>query len=177
MSRTVIRSPSCFLSLRHDRRFRLPPAERAGSVGHIDVIPQLFSRAIIPPAVVAELSHENTPPVVRAWLASKPTWLEVRTPSRIDPTLVFDDPGEVEAISLALEIKADLLLADDKKARRAARERGIATTAAIGVLELAAARDLLTLPDALRKVRATDFLVSDDILNAALVRDTARRRR
>lgn len=101
----------------------------------------------------------------------------MRTPSRIDPTLVFDDPGEVEAISLALEIKADLLLADDKKARRAARERGIATTAAIGVLELAAARDLLTLPDALRKVRATDFLVSDDILNAALVRDTARRRR
>jgi len=146
-------------------------------IGHIDVLPQLFGRVLIPPAVVAELCHENTPQVVRAWLTSRPPWLEVRAPSRIDLTLGFDDPGEVEAISLAIEMRADLLLADDKKARRAAQERGLTITGAIGVLELAAVRELLSLPDAFTRIRTTDFSVSDGILQAALARHTGRQHR
>jgi len=145
-------------------------------IGHIDVLPQLFGRVLIPPAVAAELSHPRTPEIVRVWLAARPAWLEIKAPQRIDPTLGFDDPGETEAISLALEIRADLLLADDKKARRVARERGLATTGAVGVLELAAVRGHLDLRQALEKLRATDFNVSDTVLDAALARDAARQR-
>ena len=111
--------------------------------------------------------------MVRDWLAARPDWLEIKAPQTIDPTLGIDDAGETEAISLALEIKADLLLADDKKARRVARERGLVTT---GALELAGARRLIELAEAFRKLRATDFNISQDILDAALGRDAARRR-
>lgn len=145
-------------------------------IEHVELLPQLFGRVLIPPAVAAELSHLRTPEVVRVWLAGRPDWLGVQAPLRIDPTLGFDDPGESEAISLALEIKAELLLADDKKARRAAKQRGIATTGVIGILELAAAREFVKLGEAFGKLRETDFNISQDILDAALARDAARQR-
>ncbi|RJP37983.1 MAG: DUF3368 domain-containing protein [Phycisphaerales bacterium] len=144
-------------------------------IGHIDVLPQLFGGVLIPPAVASELSHGNTPREVKTWLAAAPPWLEVRAPAQIHPTLDIDDPCEVEAISLAMETKADLLLADDKKARKAAKERGIATTGAVGVLELAAARNLLDLSSALARLRGTNFSVSEHILDAALTRDARRK--
>ncbi len=72
-------------------------------IGHVDVLPTLFGAVFVPPAVVAELSHPSTPDVIRNWFASKPPWLQVKAPVRIDPTLDFDDTGEREAISLALK--------------------------------------------------------------------------
>jgi predicted nucleic acid-binding protein len=90
--------------------------------------------------------------------------------------LGIDDRGDAEAISLALETKADLLLADDKKARRAAKQRGLVTTGAVGVLELAAKHGLLELSAAFAGLRATNFGISQSILDAALARDGDRKR-
>jgi predicted nucleic acid-binding protein len=145
-------------------------------IGQVDVLHPLFGIVVIPPAVAAELSHAGTPGVVRNWVAARPAWLEIRAPSRIDATLQIDDAGEVEAISLALELKADFLLADDRKARRVARERGVTVTGAVGVLELASARGLLDLQEAFGRLRTTDFKVSDRILREALDRDAVRKR-
>ncbi|CAG0971182.1 hypothetical protein PHYC_01257 [Phycisphaerales bacterium] len=144
-------------------------------IGLIGVLPDLFGEVFVPPAVAGELSHAATPVPVREWLAGNPTWLRIKAPARIDPTIEFDDPGEREAISLAMELHADFLLADDRKARRAAVERGLAVTGAIGVLETAAARNLLDLSDAFRRLRATDFLVAPSILEEAIRRDAARK--
>jgi predicted nucleic acid-binding protein len=146
----------------------------------IDVLPALFQSVIIPPAVDSELSHPSTPEVVRAWLSARPSWLSMKVPAQLDPTLDFDDPGEREAISLALELHADFLLADDRKARKAAQARGLSVTGAVGVLavgvlELASARGLLTLSEAFTRLRATDFSIADSILDEVLRRDTARR--
>lgn len=102
-------------------------------------------------------------------------WLQLKSPSHIDLTLDFDDPGEREAISLALELKADRLLADDKRARRAALARGLAVTGALGVLELAAARNLLDLRQALGRLTTTDFLIAPELIEDALRRDAARK--
>lgn len=144
-------------------------------IGHVEVLRELFGTVIIPPAVAAELTHSATPKVVRDWVAAGPDWLTIRAPKQIDPSLEIADLGEVEAISLALEIKADYLLADDRKARRIARARGLPLTGAVGVLELAAARSMLALGDAIDRLRATDFKVSKRILDDALARDAARR--
>lgn len=144
-------------------------------IGHVEVLRTLFGTVIIPPAVVSELSHAGTPKIVRHWMAARPDWLEVRAPSRIDSTLELDDPGEVEAISLALELNADFLLADDRKARRAATARGIPITGAVGVLELASARGLLNLGEAFERLRATDFKIAERILADALKRDAERK--
>ena len=42
-----------------------------------DILPNLYRRVLIPPAVKAELAHANTPAIVRAWISQPPQWLEV----------------------------------------------------------------------------------------------------
>src|SRR5712675_1408653 len=81
-------------------------------IGSVDILPVLFERIVIPPAVVGELQHQNTPAVVRTWVATAPVWLDVRAPTDIDPALTLG-AGEVEAIALAIELGAVPLLVDD----------------------------------------------------------------
>jgi hypothetical protein len=68
------------------------------------LLPALYGRVLIPPAVADELSHENTPEVVRAWLAAQPSWLEIRQPTRTLEPEVDLDRGERDAIALAEEL-------------------------------------------------------------------------
>lgn len=41
-------------------------------IGHIDILPRLFDRVLIPGTVAKELSHKRTPPEVLAWIQSGP---------------------------------------------------------------------------------------------------------
>jgi predicted nucleic acid-binding protein len=77
------------------------------------LLPALYGRVLIPPAVAEELNHESTPEVVREWLASRPSWLEIRRPDHSLGPEVDLDWGEREAIALVEEVSADLLLVDD----------------------------------------------------------------
>ncbi|MDI9446946.1 MAG: hypothetical protein QM844_22575 [Planctomycetota bacterium] len=86
--------------------------------GAIDILPRLFETVVVPAAVLAELEHEDTPAAVRRWAGALPSWVEVRTP-RCPSAATKLDWGEREAIFLALEVKADLVLIDDRAARRA----------------------------------------------------------
>jgi hypothetical protein len=67
-----------------------------------ELLTTLYQRVLVPGAVLGELMHVRTPAKVRAWLRSRPEWLEVRevAPSS-DPALARLDPGEREAIQLA----------------------------------------------------------------------------
>lgn len=143
-------------------------------IGHVDVLPQLFGEVVIPPAVLDELSRQNTPTAVRVWLASRPAWLLVRAPSKPGPRFARGR-GEREAISLARELKADLLLIDDLKGRLIASRIGVTTTGTVGVLEAAAAANLLSLPEAIERLRQTDFRITEEILDGALERDRQRK--
>lgn len=80
-------------------------------IHQVDLLPQLFDRILIPPAVFQELQHQETPDVVRRWIADPPSWLQVRAAcSVLDPASGFLDAGEREAIALAEELQADQLL-------------------------------------------------------------------
>ena len=46
-------------------------------IGHIDVLPVLFQKVILPAMVRDELLE--APPVVREWAVASPSWIEVRT--------------------------------------------------------------------------------------------------
>ena len=104
-----------------------------------DLLPRLFDRILIPPAVFDELQQQGTPDLVRRWLVTAPSWLQVhalRSPP--DPALDYLDAGEREAIALAEEVQADQLLLDDADARREATRRSLPFIGTLGVLREAA---------------------------------------
>lgn len=140
----------------------------------IDILRALFGRIVLPTAVAQELSRPGTPEIVRAWIAGAPPWIAIRSPSSV----LADAPrnrGEREAISLAVELHADLLLADDKGARAAARTQGLRVVGTIGVLELGAARGLVDLAGAFERLRALgDFRSREELFREALARHRAR---
>jgi predicted nucleic acid-binding protein len=53
------------------------------------------------------------------------------------------DPGESAAIVLALEVGADLILADERKGRRKAAEMGLEVVGLLGVINEAKRRGLI----------------------------------
>jgi predicted nucleic acid-binding protein len=144
-------------------------------IGHVAVLPVLFGEVIVPPQVLAELNQPKRPQAVRHFAASRPAWLLERVPTAIQPIPALH-AGEVAAISLAQELKADLLLIDEVRGRRAAAERQIPFTGTIGVLELAADRGLLDLQDAFARVKKTDFWISHELLDERLKLRLAGRR-
>lgn len=108
------------------------------------VLPSLYKQILVPSAVLAELGHPDAPAVVSSWLARLPKWIEVRQPSSSpDASLAILDPGEREAIQLAQEHRARLLLIDERRGRLEARRRGLATTGTLGVLLAAGQRGLI----------------------------------
>jgi predicted nucleic acid-binding protein len=101
------------------------------------------SAIIVPSAVLTELAHPDTPTAISSWLLHLPVWIEVlRTASQPDPSLALLDPGEREAIQLAQEHHAALLLIDERRGRQEAHRRGLATTGTLGVLLAAHQRGL-----------------------------------
>lgn len=138
------------------------------------VLPALFCRVLVPPAVLAELSHPASPPTILSWVHSLPSWIEVRSPARLDTRLQLG-PGETEALSLALELQADVVLVDERKGFIAASNLGLFATGTIGVLEAAAERDLIKLNDAIDALRNTSFRATEQLLDEALARDARRR--
>lgn len=100
-------------------------------IGYVDVLPPLFGEVYVAPRVVGELMHAEAPSAVRAWIMAPPVWLHCRAPSTLLDAAARG-AGEREAISLAVELKAALLLIDDRKARQDARRFGVPIT---GTLE------------------------------------------
>ncbi|MFA6044338.1 MAG: DUF3368 domain-containing protein [Phycisphaerales bacterium] len=141
-------------------------------IGHADVLPQLFGRVLTVPAVVAELSHPGSPQIVRQWVSAKPAWLEVRPPSSLEPSLRLGR-GETEAISLAHEIHADVVLIDERKGTQAAEGLGLVVTGTLGVLQLADEKGVLKLAEAIAELRLTTFRCTDSVVER-LLRDADR---
>lgn len=144
------------------------------NIGHVDVLPTLFGQVVIPPEVSAELHQPNRPQIVRDFLAVQPAWLRERMPVAIEPIPALH-AGELAAISLARELKADLLLIDEVRGRKAAADRHIPYTGTIGVLELAADKGLLDLQAAFERIKLTDFWISHELLDERLKLHLARR--
>ena len=148
-------SPLCYLAL----------------IAQVDVLPALFGEVIIPEAVSIELKDQGAPQAVRQWLASPTPWLKIMSASpKSDPILRRLHRAEQEAILLGEELTADLLLLDEKAARRAAVERGLNVTGLVGILDRAATVGLIELPSVLARLSQTNFRVAPRILKKVLDR-------
>jgi predicted nucleic acid-binding protein len=137
-------------------------------IGHVEILPRLYGSVIIPPEVAAELASRKRPAEVRAFAAAPPTWLAVRSPLTMEH-IEGIDPGECAAISLARELKADLLLIDESRGREAAIVRHIPTARTAAMLLNAANSGVLPdLKGAFDKLKATNFRVPPKVLDELL---------
>lgn len=106
--------------------------------GRLDLAEALFSTLQVPPGVWEELAayHQEIPGFVQ------------RTDTGGHPALAsgLDElgRGEAEAIALALQSSADLLLTDDQEAARAARQRGLKVIGTVGLILLAKRKGMIS---------------------------------
>jgi predicted nucleic acid-binding protein len=141
-------------------------------IGCESVLSSLYQRVLIPPSVLDELGHPGAPKIVGEWLLDLPRWIEVRrTAAPPDAALADLDPGERDAIQLAQEQRADLLLIDERLGRLVAKRRGLATTGTLGVLLAAAQKGLLDAAATYQQLATkTNFRCSPELQNTFLQR-------
>lgn len=139
-------------------------------IQEIECLLRLFGKIIIPQAVLEELQQTKTPEAVKNWIASHPQWLEIQNVKTIDQTISLG-AGESEAISIGLELNTDLILIDDRKARKAAIERGLIVAGTINILESASKRGMIDLSKSLQKLEKTNFRIKPDLIAKILKRN------
>lgn len=139
-------------------------------IEQINLLPTLFRAVYIPEKVWNELRHDKAAPIVRQWMLAPPSWVEIAEVDSLirDPALERLDDGERAAILLAVRIKAELILMDDREGVSAARSKGFAVTGTLGILDLAAGRGLIQIGDAFERLRATNFRCRPEIMEAIL---------
>jgi uncharacterized protein len=111
------------------------PLRALAAVQLLPVLHALYGEVIIPPAVADELSRA-APPVPPVDLAGL-SFIRVVAPRDMEKVAVLLQSlgrGEAEAIELASEIHADLVLIDETKARRIAARHGLQLIGVLGIL-------------------------------------------
>jgi predicted nucleic acid-binding protein len=139
---------------------------------NIELLPKLFGQVLAPQAVHDELADREAPAVVRAWIAQAPAWLDVRPNPDIGVGVYGTGPkldrGERAVIALAHEVRADLVLMDDRDGVTVARSEGFAASGTLGVLDLAARRGLVDFVVACGRLKETSFYYPQGLVDALL---------
>ena len=137
--------------------------------GQVALVCELYGGLLIPTAVQRELLDPRAPMKVREWANALPEWAKVRNAA--DPWRFAElGPGEREAISLALELKANFVLMDETLGRKVALKNKVAVKGTLGILEEASNRGLVNLSEAVHKLRITGIFLSDEIVEGVLKR-------
>jgi hypothetical protein len=121
------------------------PITNLAAIAQLALLQNLYSSIIIPDAVFRELTEV---------LSAVPGTQEVQTLDWIQTQQVTDsvlvvslreelDAGEAEAIVLALELRADLLLLDERRGYQVASRFGLNVQGVLGVLLAAKSRGFL----------------------------------
>jgi uncharacterized protein len=126
------------------------PITNLAAIGQLDLLRQLYPTIIIPVAVYNEMASVGrfVPGAVEVQTLS---WIQTYTVDSVQSVIDLQtnqsniDLGEAEAIILALELKADLLLMDERRGRTLAINNGLNVTGLLGVLLQAKRSGFITL--------------------------------
>lgn len=115
------------------------------TIGQLDLLRQLYDEIVIPTAVFNEIIHVGN---TDASAGVVPTLSWIKTQPATDRGFVNTlraelDPGEAEAIALAVELNADRLLMDERLGRSAAMQVGLKVTGVLGILIAAKRNNLI----------------------------------
>jgi hypothetical protein len=138
-------------------------------VEHFALLRELLGHVYVPQGVYDEVVVAGAGlPGSRELEEAIGGWMEIR-PVReplIARSMFALGRGEAEAITLTLEIKADVVLLDDRKARRAAQFLGVPLMGTVGVLRLALEAGKLEDWDGIiKKLEVHGFRISTRILS------------
>ena len=139
--------------------------------GSLDLLASAGQIAI-PPAVYGELVRLD-----RFWTEEKPDWIGLVALEKFSSAYAVRwlqagllDPGEAEALALAVQIRADWLLTDDAAARLAAEQQGLEVHGSVGVVLWGAATGRLAREEAeasLEALSQSSLWISPRILEEA----------
>jgi uncharacterized protein len=112
------------------------------AIGQLELLRELYEEVRIPAAVEREIAGPPDRPSIAVeapWIVSAAVRDQILVRA-LGGTL---DRGEAEAITLAVESKADLLLMDERRGRQAAKRVGLSVVGVLGVLLEAKAKGLV----------------------------------
>jgi predicted nucleic acid-binding protein len=144
----------------------------AGEQFHL--LQTIYSTIYIPPEVWREVSTSPKPfGTKETQQARVDGWLIVQAPRSLAQviSLPFNlQPGETEALALALELPDPLLLVDDAQGRRAADALGIAYTGTLGVLLRAKSEHKVPMLEPVLELlkQRTSFWLSEAVYDAVM---------
>ncbi len=140
-------------------------------IGCFDLLKSLYGQLHIPKAVqheVALLGH-GRPGAKRVEAAIWIRTVDVRDMTAVQLLRERLDAGESEAIVLAIQLEADLLLIDEARGRRIAEARGLNKTGTIGTLISAKRQGLIqSVTPLLDNLIAAGFHMSEDLYRASI---------
>lgn len=148
------------------------PLIHLAAIGQLELIRSFAADVLIPQAVFEEVV------VVGAGLPGSReveacNWLRVVTPSRGDVVAALLGGGlhlgEAQAIAVAIELRADRLLIDERQGRLTAEAMGVSVIGSIGILIAAKAHgDIPALAPQLFALRASGVWLSDVLMARVL---------
>jgi predicted nucleic acid-binding protein len=143
------------------------PILNLARIDRLDLLRLLYPQVLIPKAVYDELTDAKRDLPSAADLASL-SWLQVVAAvdqSRVQELMENLDAGEAEAIVLAIDLRAGLLLIDERRGRRKATAAGLRVMGLIGIVAQAKQAGLIDLAkpviDAL--IRVARFWIGPDL--------------
>lgn len=126
------------------------PITNLAAVGQLDLLRQLYRTIVIPEAVYTEMVAAGKP-VPGAVEVQTLCWIQVQSIDDVQRVAALQssqnniDLGEAEAIALALELKAELLLMDERRGRVLGQSCGLNVTGLLGILLQAKRKGLIPL--------------------------------
>lgn len=146
------------------------PIIALASLGQLDLLQCLYGQVVIPPAVQSEALRGGTKGVGSPDV-QKANWISViplADPRRAD--LLSDlDRGEAEVIALAQELRADVVVIDERLARKYARRLNLKLTGTLGILLQAKQRGYVTaVKPLIERLVQGGIRLGDDVIAEAL---------
>jgi len=121
------------------------PITNLAAIGRLYLLGDLFKSITIAQGVWDELNANGNPWPGSREVSAAP-WIVQRTPTNAPLVAAlrgYLDRGEAETIALAVELKAELVILDERDGRHAAQAHGLRIMGAVGVLIQAKRRGLI----------------------------------
>jgi predicted nucleic acid-binding protein len=126
-------------------------------LGRIGLLKSLFGNITVTKTVADEFGNVL------------PEFVEIENPKNKNYQKILEsflDPGEASAIALALEKEECLLIIDEFKGRREARQLGLNYTGTLGILIVAKEKGLInSVTEIIKEIGKTDFRINEKLIN------------